>query len=62
VPLGENSYQFKASGAPVDFSALSDPVEITLTIGKNTGTTTPDCADPELPEHHHKRWKDRDGC
>lgn len=41
VPLGGNSYQFKAAGAPVDFSALTgSSVTVTLTIGKDTGTTS----------------------
>jgi hypothetical protein len=40
VPLGENSYQFKATASPVNFSAVTNPVVITLTIGQNTGTTS----------------------
>lgn len=46
VPLGGNSYQLKAAGAPVDFGSLAapvntaDPVNVTLTIDKNTGTTS----------------------
>jgi hypothetical protein len=40
VPLASNSYQFKAEGAPVDFSGLVNPVTITLSIGSSTGSTS----------------------
>ena len=40
VPLGGNTYQFKASASPVDLSTLTNPVDITVTIGKNTGTVS----------------------
>ena len=33
VPLGGNSYDFKASGSPVDLTALANPVTVTLMIG-----------------------------
>ena len=40
VPLGGSSYQFKATASPVDLTALTNPVTITLTIGNHTGTTS----------------------
>ena len=40
VPLGANSYQFKAEGSPVDLTALPNPVAVSLTIGSNAGTTS----------------------
>jgi hypothetical protein len=39
VPLGENSYQIKAIGSPVDLSSVSNPVNVVLTIGSHEGTT-----------------------
>ena len=38
VPLGGNSYQFKATGSPVDLTTITNPVTVTLTIGNDTGT------------------------
>jgi hypothetical protein len=40
VPLGGNSYQFKAEGSPVNLTALTNPVTVTLTIGDDTGTAS----------------------
>ena len=40
VTLGGNSYQFKAEGSPVNLTALSNPVTLTLTIGDDTGTAS----------------------
>lgn len=65
VPMGGNTYQLKAVGAPVDFSSLTNPAQITLTIGKNTGTTTadPPAASPRRGKNdrgHHDRDGDGD--
>jgi Beta-propeller repeat len=38
VPLGGSSYQFKATGQPVNLTGLTNPVTVTITIGNNTGT------------------------
>lgn len=59
APLGSNTYQLRAVGAPVDFSALTNPASITLTIGKNTGTTTVD-PPTSSPRKKDKRDHDRD--
>jgi hypothetical protein len=40
VPLGENGYELKAEGAPVDFSGLQNPVTVSLSIGSTTGTAS----------------------
>jgi hypothetical protein len=40
VPLGNNTYQFKAEGEPVDFGAISNPVTVMLVIGNDTGSTS----------------------
>jgi hypothetical protein len=40
VPLGGNSYQFKAEGSPVNLSELSNPVTVTVTIGDDTGSAS----------------------
>lgn len=65
VPLGSNTYQLRAVGAPVDFSSLTNPAQITLTIGKNTGTTTvdPPTASPRRDKTNrgHHVGDDRDG-
>jgi Chlamydia polymorphic membrane protein (Chlamydia_PMP) repeat len=39
VPLGEDSYQFKATGSAMDFRPVTNPVTVTLTFGEDTGTT-----------------------
>lgn len=66
VPLGGNSYQFKAAGAPVDFSSFvgplsaANPVNVTLTIDKNTGTTAAQSFSPgdnDWNSDHPKRSK-----
>jgi hypothetical protein len=40
VPLGNNSFQFKAEAQPVDLTALSNPVTVTITIGDDAGTSS----------------------
>jgi hypothetical protein len=40
VPLGNNMFTFKAEGTGADFTGLTNPVTVVLTIGINTGTTT----------------------
>jgi 6-phosphogluconolactonase (cycloisomerase 2 family) len=40
VPLGNNIFTFKAEGTRVEFSGLTNPVTVALTIGINTGSTT----------------------
>ena len=40
VPLAGNRYQFKAEGSPVNLTGFSNPVNVTLTIGDDTGTTS----------------------
>ena len=40
VPLGNKIFTFKAEGTGSDFTGLTNPVTVVLTIGINTGTTT----------------------
>ena len=40
VPLGANSYQFKASGSEVNLNGVMNPVPLMLTIGEDVGTTS----------------------
>ena len=37
--LGDDSYQFKATGSPVNFSGVSNPVSVTIGIGFDAGST-----------------------
>ena len=37
--LGGGSYQFKATGSPVDFSGVSNPVSVAIGIGVDAGST-----------------------
>jgi hypothetical protein len=39
TPLGNNSFSFRAEGKSVDLSVLSNPVNVVLTIGNDTGAT-----------------------
>jgi hypothetical protein len=39
APLGGGSYQFNATGSPVDFSGARNPVTVAIGIGFNTGST-----------------------
>jgi hypothetical protein len=40
VPLGNNIFTFKAEGTGANFTGLTNPVTVVLTIGINTGSTT----------------------
>ena len=40
IPLGYNSFLLTASGAPVTFSGIRNPVPITLTFGNDSGSTS----------------------
>ena len=40
VPLGNKIFTFKAEGTGADFTGLTNPVTVVLTIGTNTGSTT----------------------
>jgi hypothetical protein len=40
VPLGNNTFTFKAEGTGLDLSGLSNPITVVMTIGINSGTTT----------------------
>jgi hypothetical protein len=39
VPLGNNSFTFKAEGSGPSLASLTKPVNVTLTIGNDTGST-----------------------
>ena len=39
VPLANNIFTFKAGGAGVDLTGLTNPVTLVLTIGINSGAT-----------------------
>ena len=38
-PTGPKSYTFQAEGSGANFSGIANPVNITLTIGDDSGTT-----------------------
>ena len=40
VPLGNNIFTFKAEGTGANFTGLTNPVTVVLSIGINTGSTT----------------------
>jgi 6-phosphogluconolactonase (cycloisomerase 2 family) len=40
VPLGNNSFTFKAEGAGANLTGLTNPVTVVLTIGNDSGSTT----------------------
>lgn len=40
VPLGLNTYEFKANGSPADLTELTNPVTVTVSIGDDIGTKT----------------------
>jgi hypothetical protein len=40
VPLGNKIFTFKAEGTGADFTGLTNPVTVVLTIGIDSGTTT----------------------
>ena len=40
VPLGNNFFTFKAQGAGVDLTGLTNPVTVVLTIGNDSGSTS----------------------
>jgi hypothetical protein len=40
VPQGGNSYRLKAEGRPVDFAGITNPVNVTLSVGGTTGTVS----------------------
>ena len=39
VPLGSNSFQFKAEATGVNLTRLANPVTVVLTIGDDSGST-----------------------
>jgi hypothetical protein len=39
VPVFSNSYAFKAPGSGANLKGIVNPVNVTLTIGDDTGTT-----------------------
>ena len=41
VPLGSNMLTFKAESAGVDLTDLTSPIPVVLTIGIDSGSTTP---------------------
>ena len=40
IPLGNNTSSFDAAASPVAFPGIKDPVNVTLSFGVNTGTSS----------------------
>jgi hypothetical protein len=40
VPEGNDTYQFKATGEPINLAGMTNPVTVSVTIGADTGSTS----------------------